>query len=520
MKIPLSEIRSATRDFTIPHNPGKVYKADLSHFNVDKYVAENKIKRVSMEEILKYPRIKSTVAIKSIDGRYGQRTEELLQTLLCLSHENLVKLVGFCDEDDGRIHMENLNTLEIPFKGYTQLPMVLLIEHYREGVDLRRTSVGGQLKINSDVSLCLSLINSADSQLIVDAELPVLVGRFARQQLHMMKEGEVCTSILNEDPSIRPTISGVIVTTSKVPQTSTRFEISEIQQKNCCLQVQSIQHMKIPLEEIRSATLEEIRSATRDMTIPHKPGKVYKAELSHFDVDRYVAENKIKRVSMEEILEYPRRKSTVAIKSIDGGYGQRTEELLQTLLFLSHENLVKLVGFCDEDDGRIHVVYEYASNRSLDEYILRQHNSYTNHIRNVKRNIFPWVIRLQFCLDAARGLDFLHNGNGKNDTIIHGNIKSSNILISREGVAMIGDFGLSTTEYINTHKLTKEYDVFSFGLVLFEVMAGRLTHFKISKDAQEWLPDQVKLGINPRKLNNIIDPMLQKEFEELKKFFF
>ncbi|GJZ50984.1 hypothetical protein Tco_0605499 [Tanacetum coccineum] len=45
------------------------------------------------------------------------------------------------------------------------------------------------------------------------------------------------------------------------------------------------------------------------------------------------------RVSIEEILEYPKRKSTVAIKCIDGGYGKRTEELLQTLLYHSHENL-------------------------------------------------------------------------------------------------------------------------------------------------------------------------------------
>ncbi|GJS06573.1 phloem protein 2-like protein, partial [Tanacetum coccineum] len=268
--------------------------------------------------------------------------------------------------------------------------------------------------------------------------------------------------------------------------------------------------MKIPLKEILLAT--------RDFTIPHKTGKVYKADLSHFNEDKYVAENKIKRVSMQEILEFPRIESTVAIKSIDGGCGQQTEKLLQTLLYLSHENLVKLVGFCDEDDEHIHVVYEYASNGSLDAYIQSQHINYqkyiTNPTRETMRNIFPWLIRLQFCLDAARGLNFLHNGNGKNDTIIHGNIKSSNILISRDGVGMIGDFGLSINEYSDTHRLTKEYDVYSFGHVLFEVMSGRLTHFKISKDDPELLPDIVKHGFDQRKLNDIIDPMLKKEFDK------
>ncbi|GJY10464.1 phloem protein 2-like protein [Tanacetum coccineum] len=116
----------------------------------------------------------------------------------------------------------------------------------------------------------------------------------------------------------------------------------------------------------------------------------------------------------------------------------------------------------------------------------------------------------EFCLDAARGLNFLHNGNGKNDTIIHGDIKSSNILISREGVGMIGDFGLSTNQ--DTHRLTKEYDVFSFGVVLFEVMSGRLTDFKITKDDPELLP------MLQRKLNNIIDPIAEIFHVDVRKY--
>ncbi|GJU68058.1 phloem protein 2-like protein [Tanacetum coccineum] len=203
----------------------------------------------------------------------------------------------------------------------------------------------------------------------------------------------------------------------------------------------------------------------------------------------------------------------------DGGYGQRTEELLHDASYHSHENVVKTSWiFVMKGKMTYHVVMKYASNASLDEYIHRQHINYTKHITNptreVKRNIFPWVMRLQFCLDAARGLNFLHNGNGKNHMIIiHGNIKSSNILVSRDGVGMIGDFRLSTNEYSDTHRLTKKYDVYSFGLVLFEVMSGRLTHFKISKDERELLPDIVKHGFEQRKLNHIIDPMLKEEFD-------
>nr|GEU96655.1 phloem protein 2-like protein [Tanacetum cinerariifolium] len=82
-----------------------------------------------------------------------------------------------------------------------------------------------------------------------------------------------------------------------------------------------------------------------------------------------------------------------------------------------------------------------------------------------------------------------------------------------DGVGMIGDFGMSTNEYSDTHRLAKKYDVYSFGHVLFEVMSGRLTRFKISKDDPELLPDIVKQGYDQRKLNDIIDPMLKKEFD-------
>nr|GEY33824.1 phloem protein 2-like protein [Tanacetum cinerariifolium] len=137
---------------------------------------------------------------------------------------------------------------------------------------------------------------------------------------------------------------------------------------------------------------------------------------------------------MEGILKYRRIKSTVAIKSIDAAYGQRTEEKLQRLLYLSHENLVKLVM------------------KMMSVFML--------------------------------------------------------------SMSMIGDFGLSTYEYSDTHKLTKEYDVYSFGLVLFEVLSGALTHFKISKDDPKFLPDIVKRGFNQKELDTIIGPMLRQEFEK------
>ncbi|GKE57194.1 hypothetical protein Tco_1496379, partial [Tanacetum coccineum] len=77
------------------------------------------------------------------------------------------------------------------------------------------------------------------------------------------------------------------------------------------MQVRIIDHMRIPLSEIGLATR--------------------KADLFHFDVQRFAAENEIREVSTAELSEYPRRKSIVFIKSLDHRSGQRTEELLRNL---------------------------------------------------------------------------------------------------------------------------------------------------------------------------------------------
>ncbi|KAI3506189.1 hypothetical protein L1887_28545 [Cichorium endivia] len=196
--------------------------------------------------------------------------------------------------------------------------------------------------------------------------------------------------------------------------------------------VKNMDHMKIPLEDIKSAT----HTFHDDYKIGIGGfGNVYKAKLFHFDFRKYIKEGGYGTVSMVELSGYRRTQSTVAIKRLDRNFGQGTREFLQeisVLPYFTHKNLVTLVGFCDEDDERI-LVYEYASNGSLDSHIGR----------NDITNCHTWAIRLHICLDAAYGLDFLHNGVGEHHRIIHRDIKSSNILLGRNYTGMISDFGLS-----------------------------------------------------------------------------
>ncbi|CAI9284289.1 unnamed protein product [Lactuca saligna] len=287
--------------------------------------------------------------------------------------------------------------------------------------------------------------------------------------------------------------------------------------------VKNMDHMKIPLEAIKSATYnfhDDYKIGIGGF------GKVYKAKLFHFDFRKYVKQGGYKTVSTVELSSYQRTQSTVAIKRLDRSSGQGTGEFLQeisVLPYFTHKNLVTLVGFCDEDHERI-LVYEYASNGSLD-----------CHIEN--NDIHTWKTRLQICLDAAYGLDFLHNGVGEHHRIIHRDIKSSNILLGRNYIGMISDFGLSRIgpanlqatflmtqavgtlayvdpQYAKTGKLTKESDVYSFGVVLFEALSGRLARFQLSKDDPEFLPHMAKRCFQQKKVNEIIDSKFKKEFEK------
>ncbi|CAI9284884.1 unnamed protein product [Lactuca saligna] len=223
--------------------------------------------------------------------------------------------------------------------------------------------------------------------------------------------------------------------------------------------INKFQHLKIQLEAIKLATNN---FADENCIGRGGFGKVYKGDLVH---------SKGQRV--------------VALKRLDPKFGQGNPEFWKEIIMLSlykHENIVSLLGFCDESDEKI-LVYEYASRRSLDSYL--------------KNDDLTWTRRLDICIGVARGLAYLHNPGVTQQRVLHRDIKSSNILLDENWNAKISDLGLSKFGpanqqytflvsnavgtigycdplYIETELLTKESDVYSFGVVLFEVLCGRL----------------------------------------------
>ncbi|CAL4990977.1 unnamed protein product [Urochloa decumbens] len=274
-------------------------------------------------------------------------------------------------------------------------------------------------------------------------------------------------------------------------------------------------------------TLAELKSATRSF----RPegvlgeggfGRVYKGWVdettlnpSKSNTGMVVAVKKLNRESIGEMKHYWKPRANFLGR-------------------ISHPNLVKLLGYC-MDDNEVLLVHEFMAKGSLENHLFRSPHSLCQlHLHSLLPGgtvePLPWSLRLKILTGAARGLAFLHSSER---SIIYRDFKASNILLDSHFNAKLSDFGLAknsldgeesqvTTrlmrtygyagpEYVSTGHLYVKTDVYGFGVVLLEMISGlrALDPNRPNRNLVDWAKP---LLANQRKVSRLMDSGLEGQY--------
>ncbi|PSS30820.1 Proline-rich receptor-like protein kinase [Actinidia chinensis var. chinensis] len=210
----------------------------------------------------------------------------------------------------------------------------------------------------------------------------------------------------------------------------------------------------------------------------------------------------------------------VAVKSLKSGSGQGEREFQAEVEIISrvhHHHLVSLVGYCIADGQRM-LVYEFVPNTTL-----------KHHLHGKDQPTMDWATRLRIALGSAKGLAYLHEDC--HPKIIHRDIKA--ILLDSNFEAMVADFGLAklssdnythvstrhrylAPEYASSGKLSEKSNVFSFGVMLLELITGRgpvdLTNRIMEDSLVDWARPLLGRAIEDGNYEELVDPRLENNF--------
>lgn len=210
----------------------------------------------------------------------------------------------------------------------------------------------------------------------------------------------------------------------------------------------------------------------------------------------------------------------LAVKKLEG-IGQGKKEFRAEVSIIGsihHLHLVRLKGFCAEGNHRL-LVYEYMANGSLDRWLFQ---------KNQGEFILDWQTRYSIALGTAKGLAYLHEDCDVK--IVHCDIKPENVLLDDHFLAKVSDFGLAklmtreqshvfTTlrgtrgylapEWITNYAISEKSDVYSYGMVLLEIIGGRKNYDPSESSEKSHFPTYAFKMMEDGKLRDIIDASLK-----------
>ncbi|XP_010265965.1 PREDICTED: putative receptor-like protein kinase At4g00960 isoform X2 [Nelumbo nucifera] len=248
---------------------------------------------------------------------------------------------------------------------------------------------------------------------------------------------------------------------------------------------------QIVVQEQKLFSFETLVAATRDFHVDNKLGEggfgpVYKGKLGDG--------------------------REIAVKKLSQSSRQGTREFMNEAKLLArvqHRNVVNLLGYCTHGAENI-LVYEYLPRESLDKFIFDSE----------RKKVLDWERRFRIISGVARGLLYLHEDS--HSPVIHRDIKASNILLDLKWAPKIADFGMArlfpedqthvntrvagtngymAPEYVIHGRLSVKADVFSFGVLVLELISGQRNYtFSLDLDSQNLLDWAYKLYKKKRRL--------------------
>ncbi|CAL9186678.1 unnamed protein product [Musa hybrid cultivar] len=214
--------------------------------------------------------------------------------------------------------------------------------------------------------------------------------------------------------------------------------------------------------------------------------------------------------------------SVAAVKNLLDNKGQAEKEFkveVEAIGKVRHKNLVGLIGYCAESVKRM-LVYEYIDNGTLEQWL---------HGDVGPVSPLTWDIRMKIAIGTAKGIAYLHEG--LEPKVVHRDIKSSNILLDKQWNPKVSDFGLAkvlgsgssfvTTrvmgtfgyvapEYACTGLLNESNDVYSFGVLLMEIISGRSPVDYSRPVGEVNMVEWFKRTVQSKREEEVVDPLIEK----------